>query len=44
MKAYSSRELIRIIEVDGWELVRVKGDHYQFKHPQAWISHNPPPE
>lgn len=32
-KRYSSRELIRMIEVDGWVLVGVKGDHRQFRHP-----------
>ena len=31
-KSYSSRELIRIIEADGWKLSGVEGDHYQFKH------------
>lgn len=34
MKAYSSRDLMKLIEADGWELVRVKGDHHQFKHPE----------
>lgn len=33
MKAYSSRELIRLIETDGWQLVRVTGDHHIFRHP-----------
>jgi predicted RNA binding protein YcfA (HicA-like mRNA interferase family) len=28
-----SKDLIRMIEEDGWELVRVKGSHHQFKHP-----------
>ena len=28
-----SRELIRIIEADGWVHVGTVGDHYQFKHP-----------
>jgi len=28
-----ARELIRIIEQDGWRLVRQKGSHMQFKHP-----------
>ena len=27
------RELIRIIEDDGWYLDRTKGSHRQFKHP-----------
>lgn len=33
MKAYSSRDLIKIIENDGWYLVHTVGDHYQYKHP-----------
>ena len=28
-----SREIIKILEADGWYLVRVKGSHHQFKHP-----------
>jgi len=28
-----SRDLIKLIEQDGWELRRVKGSHHQFKHP-----------
>jgi predicted RNA binding protein YcfA (HicA-like mRNA interferase family) len=27
------REVIRIIERDGWVLVRQRGSHRQFKHP-----------
>jgi predicted RNA binding protein YcfA (HicA-like mRNA interferase family) len=27
------RELIRLIESDGWVLVRTKGSHRQFQHP-----------
>lgn len=33
MKAYSSREVIRLIEDDGWYQVGTVGDHHQFKHP-----------
>ena len=33
MKAYSSREIIKIIMKDGWYLVNTTGDHHQFKHP-----------
>ncbi|MFX4302306.1 type II toxin-antitoxin system HicA family toxin [Alicyclobacillus tolerans] len=33
MKSYSSRELIRILQEDGWYFVRAAGDHHQFKHP-----------
>ncbi|MGD9823310.1 type II toxin-antitoxin system HicA family toxin [Desulfobacter sp.] len=29
----NSKELIRMIEADGWSLVRVKGSHHHFKHP-----------
>lgn len=29
----NSRELIKKIEADGWELVRVTGSHHHFKHP-----------
>lgn len=32
-KSYSSREVIAIIEADGWYLTGVVGDHHQFKHP-----------
>lgn len=32
MKSYSSREIISILEKDGWYLVNVVGSHYQFKH------------
>jgi predicted RNA binding protein YcfA (HicA-like mRNA interferase family) len=27
------REVIKLIEEDGWYLVRTKGSHRQFKHP-----------
>lgn len=27
------REVIAMIEADGWQLVRTKGSHRQFKHP-----------
>lgn len=33
MKAYSSREIIRIVSKDGWYLVNTTGSHHQFKHP-----------
>lgn len=29
----NSRELIRMLEEDGWEEVRVTGSHHHFKHP-----------
>jgi len=33
MKSYSSREIIKSIENDGWYLYEVREDHHQFKHP-----------
>lgn len=33
MKSYSSRELIKILENDGWYEVACVGDHHHFKHP-----------
>jgi predicted RNA binding protein YcfA (HicA-like mRNA interferase family) len=27
------REIIKRLERDGWEIVKTKGDHRQFKHP-----------
>ena len=31
--AMKSREVIKLIEKDGWFLVAVKGSHHQYKHP-----------
>jgi predicted RNA binding protein YcfA (HicA-like mRNA interferase family) len=31
-KRYSSKELIKMIENDGWFLVRCEGSHHQFRH------------
>ena len=33
MKGYSSREVIRILESDGWYEVACVGDHHQYRHP-----------
>lgn len=33
MKRYKVREVIELLEKDGWLLVTTKGDHRQFKHP-----------
>ncbi|SFY23216.1 Predicted RNA binding protein YcfA, dsRBD-like fold, HicA-like mRNA interferase family [Paracoccus pantotrophus] len=30
----NSRKLIKMLEADGWVRVAVKGDHWQFKHPE----------
>lgn len=32
-KRYSSKELIKLLEADGWYLVNAEGSHHQFKHP-----------
>lgn len=32
MKSYSSREVIRLLEADGWFLVNIVGSHHQYKH------------
>lgn len=32
MKNYSSREVISILEKDGWFLYKTVGSHHQFKH------------
>lgn len=33
MKSYSSREVISILEADGWYEVNIVGSHHQYKHP-----------
>lgn len=33
MKIWKVREIITLIESDGWYLVAQKGSHRQFKHP-----------
>lgn len=33
MKSYSSREVIAMLEADGWYEVGVTGSHHQYKHP-----------
>ena len=33
MKSYSSKEIIKILEKDGWRFVGARGDHHYFKHP-----------
>jgi predicted RNA binding protein YcfA (HicA-like mRNA interferase family) len=29
----NSREIIKLLEKDGWQLVRVTGSHHHFRHP-----------
>ncbi len=31
--SYSSKDVIKRLEAEGWYLVYTRGDHYQFKHP-----------
>lgn len=33
MKRYKVKEVIKMLEADGWYLLKTKGDHRQFKHP-----------
>lgn len=33
MKRYKVKEIIKLLEEDGWYLVTTVGDHRQFKHP-----------
>lgn len=33
MKSYSSREVIQMLQQNGWYEVSCVGDHHQFKHP-----------
>jgi len=30
----NSRDIIKLLEKDGWKLVAAKGSHHQFKHPR----------
>lgn len=33
MNRHKVREVIKMLEADGWFLLTTKGDHRQFKHP-----------
>ncbi len=33
MNRYKVREVLKMLEADGWVLVTTKGDHRQYKHP-----------
>lgn len=33
MRRYKVREIIKLLEADGWVLKNMEGDHRQFKHP-----------
>jgi predicted RNA binding protein YcfA (HicA-like mRNA interferase family) len=32
MKIYTSKEMIKLLEADGWYLVRIRGGHHHYKH------------
>ena len=31
----NSKQIIKRLKAEGWQLVRVRGSHHQFKHPEA---------
>jgi predicted RNA binding protein YcfA (HicA-like mRNA interferase family) len=33
MKNYSSKEILKMLQDDGWYIVDVRGSHHQLKHP-----------
>lgn len=33
MKGYKVKEIIDLLEADGWYLLTIRGDHRQFRHP-----------
>lgn len=32
MRSWSSREIIKLLKQDGWQVVRIAGSHHQLKH------------
>jgi len=32
-RSYNSRELLKLLMDDRWEVVRIKGSHHQLRHP-----------
>lgn len=34
MRSYSSRDVIKMLEADGWYVVRIEGSHHHFRHPE----------
>lgn len=34
MPSISSRDVIKILESDGWEICRIQGSHNHFRHPE----------
>lgn len=33
MNRYKVREVIKLLEEDGWRMITIRGDHRQFRHP-----------
>lgn len=33
MKNYSSKEILKILQDDGWYVADIRGSHHQLKHP-----------
>lgn len=33
MDKHKVKEVIKMLEADGWQLITIKGDHRQYKHP-----------
>ena len=34
MKAYSGKELVRLLQDHGWQVARIEGSHHIMTHPQ----------
>lgn len=34
MKRYKTKDVIKLLEADGWYLKKIRGDHRQFAHPE----------
>ena len=34
MKRYKTKEVIKLLEADGWYLKNMRGDHRQYVHPE----------
>ncbi len=32
-KTFTSRDIIRVLEKDGWFIVSIRGSHHNFRHP-----------
>jgi predicted RNA binding protein YcfA (HicA-like mRNA interferase family) len=32
-KTYNSRDVLRVLQADGWKIIAIRGSHHQLKHP-----------